>query len=569
MSTGELVEAQPGTEPAGPTGSARARAAARTAARETVRWTGAAVRRARGRLPELALRGAELLAGLGLAALMVELARTVDVDPLDRIGQVSGLAALGLRFVLLGLAVLLVVGAACRWGSARVASAASALGCAGAAGLATGFVGAGLTVALRGTTWPLFANGGDAAALAGWAQDVLAGGAPPASYPPLAVVAMAWWSELTGGSPVQALKVFEIVGAAVFGPLAYLAWRLLLRPPWALVMVLVAAVPLMDLYKPYANLVLVVLLPVLIRLVQTVRRAATHSWARLTLLGVVHGLVVGVLFLTYSGWFVWSAPGVLVMVLVAFPWRHGAGRALVLLGATAVAFLAVGQGHLRGLLSSAGTVADRYFYFDTFTEPAYIAMWRNDTPGDLGPWPPPGELAGMGLFSALLVVALGAAVVLGRRRLDVLTLAACLAGAWVVRFFLASRMYATGTVQLYPRTTVEILYCLLALGVLALMLGWRRLVDLVATARPDGPRPGSSPTLVVGVLASALLAGLFMGSATVDRYLPRPDRSTGLLAYVAQNVQQDDGQCPAYTRPDRCAVSAAQVIQRMEAPGPP
>lgn len=564
MSTREVVAPQPEAGPAATPAPSRVA----TIARRTLPWARTAVRRARGPVSGLALRGAELLVGLGLGALMVQLARTVAVDPLDRIGQVSGLAALGLRFVLLGLAVLVVVGAACRWAPPRVAAVVSALGCAGAAGLATGLVGAGLTVALRGTTWPLFANGGDAAALAGWAQDVLAGGAPPPSYPPMAVEAMAWWSEVVGGTPVHALKVFEIAGAAAFGPLAYVAWRLLLSPAWSLVMALVAAVPLMDLYKPYANLVLVVLLPVLIHLLWTVRRARELPWWRLVLLGVVHGLVVGVLFLTYSGWFLWSAPGVLVAVLVAFPWRHGAVRALVLLVATAGAFLAVGLGHLRGLLSSAGTVADRYFYFDTFTEPAYIAMWRNDTPGDVGPWPPPGELAGMGLFSALLVVALGAAVVLGRRRLDVLTLAACLAGAWVVRFFLASRMYATGTVQLYPRTTVEILYCLLALGVLALMLGWRRLVDVVATLRPDGPRPGRAPTLVVGVLASALLAGLFMGSATADRYLPRPDRSTGLLAFVAQNVRQTDGQCPAYTRPDRCQASAAQVDRLVPRPPP-
>jgi galactan 5-O-arabinofuranosyltransferase len=57
-------------------------------------------------------------------------------------------------------------------------------------------------------------------------------------------------------------------------------------------------------------------------------------------------------------------------------------------------------------------VQDRYFYFDTSVEPAYIAMWRNDLPGDVGPWPPPGELAGVGVFTLLLVVGLGAAVAL-------------------------------------------------------------------------------------------------------------------------------------------------------------
>lgn len=523
--------------------------------------------------PGVGLRAAEGVVGLGFAALMLILARSVVVDPLDRIGQVSGLAGLGLRFVLLGVFVLVLVGAALRWGPPRLGRAAGALGCAAIAGLVTGLVGAGLVVALRGTTWPLFANSGDAGQLAAWARDVLAGGAPPANYPPLPVLAMAWWTQATGGTPTGALKVFEIAGAAAFGPIAYVAWRLLLTPGWSLVVVLVASVPLMDLYKPYANLVLVVLLPVMIHLLGVLRRASAFSWLWLAILGVAHGLVLGVLFVTYSGWFVWSAPGVAVAALVAFPWRRGPIRAALLVVTTVLGFLAVATRHLVGLISSAGSVQDRYFYFDTFTEPAYIAMWRNDTPGDVGPWPPPGELAGMGLFSALLVVGLGAAIALGGRRIDVRTLAACMAGAWIVRFYLASRMYETGSVQLYPRTTAEILYCLLSLAVLAVMLGWRRVGALFRDRRggADGAttRPTGAPAVVVALLASALLAGLFMGSATADRYLPRPDGSAGLLAFVAQNVRQDDGQCPAYTRPDRCFASAAQVIQRLNPPGQP
>lgn len=498
----------------------------------------------------------EAVVAVAAAGLSVELSTTVRVDPLDRIGQVSGLAGLGLHFSVLGLTVLALVAAAAHWAPPRVATVARAWGAAAVTGLVTGFVGGGLVVALSGTTWPLFANSGDAGQINAWVLDLLRGVDAPADYPPLALHGMAWWSEATGQSPTAALRAFEIGGAALFGPVAYLAWRSLLRPGWALVMTLVAAVPLMDLYKPYANLVLVVLLPVLIRLLQGLRRSVHGTWLDQVLAGAVFGLVLGLLFLTYSGWFVWTAPGALVAAAVAMPWRSPA-RGVVLLASTVAVFVLLAHRHLLGLLAAAGTVEDRYFYFDTFTEPAYVAMWRNDTPGDVGPWPPPGELGGMGVFSALLVVGLAVALWLGRGRRDVVTLGLVLAGAWVVRFWLASRMYATDSVQLYPRTTVEILYCLLALAVLAVML---------AFARMPRPAPMRTATAGVAVLAPALLAGLFMASATADRYMPNPDGSAGYLAFVSHHVRQPDGRCSPSVRYDQCYASAALVEQLRTVP---
>lgn len=504
-----------------------------------------------------AVAAGEVLVSVAAAVVSVALSRFVAVNPLDRIGQVSGLAALGLRYAVLGLAVLGVAALGVRWARPGAAEAVRALACAAMAGLVTGLIAGGLVVALRGTTWPLFANSGDAGQLGAWAADVLAGGSPPADYPPLPVYAMAWWSQLTGAVPGAALKVLQVGGAGLFGPIAYAAWRLLLRPGWALVMVLVAALPLMDLYKPYSNVVLVALLPVLVRLLAVLRRSGQLSYRRLTLTGAGYGLVLGVLFLGYSGWFVWSALGVAAVAIAVFPWRTSPGRGAVLVVATSVVFVAVTARHLFGILFAAGSVSDRFFYFDTYTEPAYIAMWRNDTPGDVGPWPPPGEFAGMGVFSALLVLGLGLALALGRRRVDVLTLAACMGGAWLVRLYVASRMYADQAVQLYPRTTAEILFCLLALSTLATMLLGRRVAAALRSRAIPSVSAAISPDAVAGrtvaLLAAALLAGLFMGSATADRYMPRNDRSAGYLAFASHHVRQVDGRCGAYVDPLECA----------------
>lgn len=509
----------------------------------------------------------EVGVAVGVALVCVLLARTVDIDPLARVGQVSGLAALGLHHVLLGLAMLVVVVAVCRFASDSTGRAVAALGCAAVTGLTTGLAAGGLVIALRGTTWPLYADLGDTGRVVSWVGDILAGGAAPAGYPPGVLWATAGWVEVTGMGAAHAYQLLQVAGAALFGPAAYLAWRSLLSPSWALVMTLVAAVPLIDLYKPYSHLVLVVLMPVLGHLVLAVRSAPTRSWRSLALVGASSGLVLGVLFVTYSGWFAWSAPGVLVVTLAFFPWRTGPLRALVLLGSASVVFLAVAARSLVGLVRATGAEPDRYQYFDTATEPSYIAMWRNDLPGPVGMWPPPGELAGVGLFSVLLVVGLGVALALGRRRVDVLLLACCLAGAWLVRFLLASRMYATGTVQLYPRTTVEILYCLLALGVLAAMLIVRRVEELYRRWQADG-MPFARvrrPSAVVALLAATLLAGLFMGSATADRYQPRPDNSAGFLAYVAHHVRQPDGRCPAYAPGGRCYATGAEADTALKA----
>lgn len=508
--------------------------------------------RTRSRRTLVLSAGAEIVTAFGAAALAVQLSRSIRVDPLDRVGQVSGLAGLGLRFVLAGLVVLALCAAASRAGEG-VRRVVERCACAAVAGLATGLVAGGILLALRGTDWPLFADRGDSGQLIRWVDDLLAGRGVPAEYPPAVLHVTAALAELTGTSTPEALRAVQVVGTAVFGPLAYLAWRLVLPAGWALAVALLAAFPLLEPYKPYTTVVLVVLVPVLVVLLSTLRRAASLSWARIAVTGLGAGVALGVLFLVYSGWFVWSAPGAVVAAGLLLPWRRAALRGLALLGLASVGLAAVALPHLVGLLSAAGDVQDRYFYFDTAVEPAYIAMWRNDLPGDTGPWPPPGELAGVGVFTLLLVVGLGAAIALAGRRTVVLTAALLVAGAWVLRFSFAAQMYETGSVQLYPRTTPHILFCLIVLSVLAVRAGLARL------PRPSAASPSRTP-VVLGGLAAALLLALSMGSSLADRYLPRDDGSTALLAYVAQLVRQPDGTCPDFGA--GCADDAAELLAR-------
>ena len=166
---------------------------------------------------------------------------------------------------------------------------------------------------------------------------------------------------------------------------------------------------------------------------------------------------------------------------------------------------------------------------------------------------------------------------LGGRQVAVLVLGGCLTSAWLMRFEFASQMYATQSVQLYPRTTPEILYCLLLLAGFAVYFASQRYgrppgasgaeVEEIAQnrSRPSsflsGLPKGAS---TIGALCAVVLFSLFAGAATADRYMPRDDNSLATLTYFSQLVRQQDGTCPAYSAPNDCVSSAAELHQRLK-----
>ncbi|WP_033824204.1 hypothetical protein, partial [Kitasatospora sp. MBT63] len=104
-------------------------------------------------------------------------------------------------------------------------------------------------------------------------------------------------------------------------------------------------------------------------------------------------------------------------------------------------------------------------------DPAYVLGWASDRSGtlDFHTWPVAGELAGQTGFALLLIAGVGLGIGLGLRNIAVRAAAATLAGAWLMRFWFASHMAHNKAIQLYPRTTWIIMYCLMILAVLGLM----------------------------------------------------------------------------------------------------
>jgi len=484
------------------------------------------------------LRALEAGVAISTALIFVGLCRSIDVNPLDRLGQISGLAALQVRFALVATVPLVLAALGQR--SSRPA-VVRAITCGLAAGLTTAVVAGGVAVALSGTPWGLFAKIGDAGRLADWAEATVAGtsGRDPA-YPPLYLWIMGLYARLRDIPTGYAAKDVSILLTALTGPLAYVAWRTLQSPLRALCITVVTCAMFVDPYKPHTVLALVVIPPLFVHVLK--RLDAPRLGRVIAARAAFDGIALGVVFLLYSGWFVWALPGLAMAVLAHRPWRERF-RPLVPIASTAGGFVVVAGVHLLDVLR-ASSVADGYVYFDVRVDPAYIAMFRGDLPGVTGPWPPPGEVGGVGTFMVLLIVGVAMSLWLCGSHVTVRTMGLIAAGAWVVRMVLAARMYESGNVQLYPRTTSAVLIALVIIA----MHGVFALFDRLRAGRSDLIELRHDLAATFAVLALAALAG----SATADRFQPVEGNSVGALAYQSHITPLEGGGCPTYAPVDRC-----------------
>ncbi len=504
------------------------------------------------------LTAAEILVAFGSCMLLPLLVRHLDVDPMNRLGAVSGLAAIQLRFALLGLLLVAALVLSKRLYGGRYYPAAVRLCCAALAGLASGFVAAGAVVSLLGTPWPMFGLNGDSGRIVEWATVIMHGHPNPQPiYPPLPLYSLAEYAKyFRGGNAGYAFKDMEIVGTAIIGPVAYLCWRLIFSPVWATVVGIVPMMAVIDSYKPYSAAVLIILLPALAALLRALRRAETQSWWTLSLSGAGLGLLLAVLFLTYSGWFVWSAVGTFAAVLLLFPWRSrvpgGRLKTLGFMAVTTAVFMALAGWYTVALIQGSGT-PDRDYGFDAYTDPAFFSMWRTDMPGQVGQWPPPGEIGGVSVFTTLLFVGLALALWLGLRRSVVLATVSIFASAWLMRMYFASRMYITGDVQLWVRTDNQLLYCGLVFVTLA---GW------LAVKRAGSRLPTRGPA-VIGVFCALIMLVGSMGSSQSDRYMPQKTNTYQILPWVSQTVRMVNGKCPKYAPGGKCSQDGDQSWLKM------
>ncbi len=508
---------------------------------------------------------AEVVVSVAAALLLTLLCTRISVNPLNRIGQVSGLAKIQLFAALLGLPVLAALVYTAYRGAALRHRLVQRLVCGAIAGLATGVVAGGVVVALRGTPWPLGGQEGDPSQLIHMATSILDDKGLPGVYPPLFPGLIALWAKLNYGGiggEGYALHDLQIFFTAVAGPMSYLAWRLMLRPFWALAVAVPSVLVFLDPIRPYSHVTMIILVPLLAACLRELRRAGELSVRSVLLRGAGFGAIFGVLFLYYSGWYLWSAPGIFVLTLFLFPWRGG-GRAvrrtLLFVGTTVGLAGVIGSPLLYQIAKEGATTPDRYAYIVNYVDPAYVLGWLSDRSGQetYHTWPQAGEMAGQTGFALLLVAAVGIGIGVGLRSLVVRVAAAVLVGAWLMRFYYASHMAHDQMVQLYPRTTWIIMYCLIILAVTGLMAatdrgrGWVersfRSVGRTEAAGPVVPLRGTRQ-LAAGLVCALALFATMGASWSVDRYMPQDEKTNtmGIDAWRAHNIKKQDGSCPKF-----------------------
>ncbi len=485
----------------------------------------------------------EGLVALAASAALAVLAGYIRVDPMQRIGAVSGLASLQLRFACLALPLVAVLVIAARPSYRTQFPTAVRLVCAAFAGSASGFVAGGLIVALRGTPYCLYAHSGDSGTLGMWANAIASHDItryPPPFYPPVFPGLLSWYTQLTNQPALYALKDLEIAVTALAGPLAYLAWRSVLRPGWALAIGVIGMLALIDPYKPYENIVLVLFVPLTIRFLHVLRRADERTLHSLLKAGTLFGLAYGALCLVYSGWFHWSAPGVVAAALIACRWRDGRWKSALVLGGVALVVFAVVmsaylwniKAYTAAIPANAPMVKDGYIYYDVITDPAYFAMWKGDLPGTIGAWPPPGEIAGLGVYQLLAFAAFGVALAFGRTRSAVIAVMSIFVSAWLMRFWYAHLLYHTHLVQLYPRTSLELAFLAIV------MIGYAAYYGIEYVARQRAESPLRDPSATIGAVVALALAIGTAASSISDRYMPMHSdpMSLGELSWRAHEV---------------------------------
>lgn len=456
----------------------------------------------------------------------------IHVNPLDRLGQVSAIASVELRVLWFGLPMLVALLVAAKLRRGVHFAETSRFVCAAFAGMSSAIVAGGILVALGHSRYGLGGLLGDSGVLCTWADAVKRGDGISPLYPPLQVHLLMWMSEVLQTPTGYAMKWFQLVGVAAVGPLAYSTWRLLLRPSWALGIGVVTALPLIEAYRQYPLLTLIIFIPLAIKFLDVLRNCADKPIITLVRQGALFGLSLGILFLLYSGWFQWSAPGFIVAAVLVTPWRTGWKAAAILSGVALLVFALLSYRYVTSVVQIVSLIKDDYVYFDATVEPTFIAMWRGGLPGNIDVWPPIGELGGVGVFTVLLAVGTGAAVAFGRTRTAVLGVGSIMIGTWLFRFWHAHNMWRTKLVQLYPRTTAELLYCALILSAFAVYF-------LVERARERAPADSvlRTPSGLIGAFAGLLFLVMSSSSATIDKYMPRTQADdSGYMAWISINT---------------------------------
>ncbi len=247
-----------------------------------------------------------------LGAISWVLALRLEFNP------ISPLTAPSLRSVALlgiGLVVLVRLASGTRFDALLADVSAALVGV---------FCSFSVAVALHGTPWSLYGLDGDQMFrteqithfAATWRLDDFAYRGLPGFYPPLFPWLLGRAADLTGVEAWRTVRPFQIVMTLVIPVAAYLIWRRLVTPWLAVGVTAVVSLLLANPVKVDEWLVLLIIVPWWFDAFRDVRRAGARRWP-----SWAHGVIAGLLLLTYTYYFLPLALATVVGLVV--DWRRG------------------------------------------------------------------------------------------------------------------------------------------------------------------------------------------------------------------------------------------------------
>lgn len=465
-----------------------------------------------------------------------------------RAGHVSALAAMQIPFFLVVSLSLLIVLAAPRIPKFR--KMALSFSPALLAGATTGFIAGSINIALAGTNWPLFGNIGDSGVIINWVTDFRNGNPLPETYPPGYLWLIAGISKILHAPIEFSAKFAQILTIAISGPIAYVAWRIAVGPFLALALGVISFLPLLSPYKPYPNLVLVVLFALIVKLANDLKIAGRADTRWSIIRGLILGALIGASALLYSGWFLWSAAGIFLLIISIFPWKQGRAvikKSLMFFASLFVGMLAISGFHIWAMIHGAlfgKAVSDSYFYNDTFVDPGYFVMSLGDL-AEVTSWPPQGELGGVGLFMIFLTAGLACSIAFKWHNNVVRTAVFLLFSALAARYFIATLMVYKNAVYLWPRTSAVILYCLLVATALSSQYFWNQFAAKSSVTH-------STSTKAFGLLIGVSLLLSSGASSISSNYFPLDKNTVAKFAFYSQHMEPVHVDCFPLILLERC-----------------
>lgn len=399
----------------------------------------------------------------------------IDISPLTIRGSAAPLIV---GLVLVAIGVLL----------GRTKRVPGAVGMA--AGAFAGWVVLTMHTGLHGTPYGFGGLVGDAGRLAAQAERYTTTvhsadgivGSVPAGFPPLFPWLVGRASAIAGVPAWQMLGIAEALAMSVAILIGFLLWRRLLPDAVALAVTIAVFAVFMDPARPYQVIALILVFP------WALATFATPARGRLGWLAA--GILGGVQILLYPPYLIFSALGILALIVLVAHAAPDRGPYLRHVGGVVAVSLVVSSWYLVPVLVSAATHGAQVFAFP----------YANPVPNAANPFPFLSLATPLDALTAIGVLGL---VWYRRRAWWALPLILLVLSAYVYRFGAQAIFVGTGNTLLFASTTVLATAALTTAGVLTLARAVPALLKRMSAAEPSGLRTLALAVVVVWAATSA------------------------------------------------------------------